>query len=73
MELKPFKRVTGVDPSENMIRGALEGLQNNQGGTHTVVDFVQSSTEKLDFVEDGSVDLVIAGKWVVTTFGRPII
>lgn len=70
VELKPFRCVTGVDPSENMIHSAREVLENgrtvdgdgDQRGP--VIDFVQGSAENLDFLSDNSTDLVIAG-----TFG----
>ncbi|KAH7890650.1 S-adenosyl-L-methionine-dependent methyltransferase [Phlebopus sp. FC_14] len=44
-ELTPFRHVTGVDPSTNMIQSARE-----------------SPAETLSFLEDGSVDLVIAAQ-----------
>lgn len=69
--LTPFKHVTGVDPSENMIRSArevLESTRNNDDADRPfsgpVIDFVQGSAETLDFLPDDSTDLVIAG-----TFG----
>lgn len=56
----------GVDPSAKMIEsarkyvseflgGALESAQTGQ------VEFFQAPAEELGFLEDGSVDLVIAG------------
>ncbi|KAG6370480.1 S-adenosyl-L-methionine-dependent methyltransferase [Boletus reticuloceps] len=73
VELKPFRYVTGVDPSENMIRSAREILREREHDVHDdanrpapVIDFVQGSAEKLDFLPDDSTDLVIAaqaGHW----------
>ncbi|KIJ60857.1 hypothetical protein HYDPIDRAFT_116722 [Hydnomerulius pinastri MD-312] len=67
IELTPFKRVTGVDPSENMIQSARELLEKGKSAQPgQIIDFVQSSAEELGFVEDNSVDLVIAaqaGHW----------
>ncbi|KAF9499638.1 S-adenosyl-L-methionine-dependent methyltransferase [Pleurotus eryngii] len=61
-ELTPFKRVTGVDPSEKMIEGARSsvaylGLENS-----AQFDFVQSSAESLEFLEDSTVDLITAAQ-----------
>ena len=70
VDLKPFKHVTGVDASENMICPAREMLENGRDvdddndRPRPVIDFVQGSAEKSDFLEDDSIDLVIAG-----TFG----
>lgn len=55
-----FDQVIGVDPSPKMVAEAQAwtatlGLQNSS------VAFVQSPAEDLHFVEDQSVDLVIAG------------
>ncbi|KAH7929141.1 S-adenosyl-L-methionine-dependent methyltransferase [Leucogyrophana mollusca] len=65
VELIPFKKVTGVDPSEGMVVGARQTLEAQSVSTGQY-DFVQSSAENLSFLEDGSVDLVIAaqaGHW----------
>ncbi|KAF5343091.1 hypothetical protein D9758_016020 [Tetrapyrgos nigripes] len=67
-ELTPFKHIIGVDPGAGMIKKAKEYVAElypeptsttRRGQTF---DFVQSSAEKLDFIEDGSVDLVIAAQ-----------
>ncbi|EGN94512.1 hypothetical protein SERLA73DRAFT_188454 [Serpula lacrymans var. lacrymans S7.3] len=65
VELTPFKKVTGVDPSAGMIASAREALEAQHISTGQF-DYVQSGAEKLGFLEDGSVDLMIAaqaGHW----------
>ncbi|OBZ78374.1 Trans-aconitate 3-methyltransferase [Grifola frondosa] len=64
VELTPFKRVIGVDPSARMIEQAREGAKAGPGGldVSSRVEFVQSSAERLGFLEDGSVDLIIAAQ-----------
>ncbi|EIW75436.1 S-adenosyl-L-methionine-dependent methyltransferase [Coniophora puteana RWD-64-598 SS2] len=65
VELTPFRKITGIDPSAKMVEGAREMLSKQTVSTEQF-DFVQSPAEKLDSVEDGSVDLVIAaqaGHW----------
>ncbi|KIK68537.1 hypothetical protein GYMLUDRAFT_237577 [Collybiopsis luxurians FD-317 M1] len=62
-ELHPFKRVIGVEPSRGMVEKAKLHTQQHLGGENTPqFDFVQSSAEQLDFLEDESVDLVIAAQ-----------
>lgn len=65
VELTPFKRVTGVDPSSNMIEVAQGTLEKEPVSTGQY-EYVQASAESLPFLEDSSVDLVIAaqaGHW----------
>ncbi|EGE08787.1 Crg1p [Trichophyton equinum CBS 127.97] len=50
-----FKKVYGVDPSAGMIEQA-KNLTKEQN-----VEFVQAAAESLPFIEDGSVDMVVAG------------
>jgi trans-aconitate 3-methyltransferase len=57
-ELTRFKHVIGVDPSEKMVNGARQ-YTTALGVTNC--EFVKSSAEDLSFLEDGSVDLVVAG------------
>lgn len=67
IQLFPFKRVIGVDPSAKMIQGAQkyveETLQSTKPSSEieSQFQFVQSPAEKLDFLQDGSADLVVAG------------
>ncbi|KAL0572224.1 trans-aconitate methyltransferase 1 [Marasmius crinis-equi] len=69
--LTPFKRIIGVEPSEGMISKAKKMLQEKHGvgdnsSVFSQIEFVQSSAEKLGFLENESVDLVIAaqaGHW----------
>ncbi|KAG2100440.1 S-adenosyl-L-methionine-dependent methyltransferase [Suillus discolor] len=53
VELTPFKRVTGIDPSCKMIEVAQDALQKT-------ARYIQASAESLTFLEDSSVDLVIS-------------
>jgi trans-aconitate 3-methyltransferase len=57
-DLTQFKRVVGVDPSESMVVGARKyteslGIVN--------CEYVRSPAEDLHFLENGSVDLIVAG------------
>ncbi|OJA20052.1 hypothetical protein AZE42_13044 [Rhizopogon vesiculosus] len=61
VELTPFMRVTGVDPSSKMIEVAQATLKAQPVSTGQN-DYVQASAENLPFLEDGSVDLVIAAQ-----------
>ncbi|KAG1779968.1 S-adenosyl-L-methionine-dependent methyltransferase [Suillus placidus] len=60
VELTPFKRVTGVDPSSKMIEVAQSTLKNKSTSTGQY-EFVQASAESLPFL-DSSVDLVISAQ-----------
>ncbi|KAK7451231.1 trans-aconitate methyltransferase 1 [Stygiomarasmius scandens] len=68
VELIPFKHIIGVDPSEGMVKKAKNYAEElYPGPTSTsrrgqTFDFIQSSAEKLDFLKDESVDLVIAAQ-----------
>lgn len=61
VELTPFKRITGVEPSEKMIAKAREYVKE-RGITVNEVDFHQSSAEELGFIENDSVDLITAAQ-----------
>ncbi|KAG2346401.1 hypothetical protein BDR05DRAFT_997390 [Suillus weaverae] len=61
IELTPFKRVTGVDPSSKMIEVAQSNLKNKSTSTGQY-EYVQASAESLPFLEDSSVDLVISAQ-----------
>ncbi|KAJ4469199.1 S-adenosyl-L-methionine-dependent methyltransferase [Lentinula aciculospora] len=62
-ELHPFQRVIGVDPSEGMVQRAREHVEGALGSEKTSqFSFVQSSAEKLEFLENESVDLIIAAQ-----------
>ncbi|KAJ7765512.1 S-adenosyl-L-methionine-dependent methyltransferase [Mycena maculata] len=56
-----FARVTGVDPSEKMISSA-RAYASVLGDRSSALDFVHSAAEDLKFVEDGSVDMVVAAQ-----------
>ena len=64
MELTPFKRVIGVDPSANMIESAREmtALSTNSVNVNQF-EYLQSSAESLPFLEDEGVDLVVLGEY----------
>ncbi|KAG2160194.1 S-adenosyl-L-methionine-dependent methyltransferase [Suillus bovinus] len=61
VELTPFKRVTGVDPSSKMIEIAQSTLKNTPANTGQY-EYTQASAESLTFLEDSSVDLVISAQ-----------
>lgn len=65
IELTPFKRIVGVDPSAKMIASARESASQDAQTTNTAnlgrFEYVQGDAENLSFLEDGSVDLLIAG------------
>ncbi|KAF8120347.1 S-adenosyl-L-methionine-dependent methyltransferase [Boletus edulis] len=74
VELTPFKQIVGVDPSAGMVDAARRALvasgsqdSASESGTHNEqTTFVQSPAEKLTFLADGSVDVIIAaqaGHW----------
>lgn len=58
--LPRFNQVIGVDPSSKMVSEA-QVLTAKLGLPDSAIRFVQSPAEDLHFVEDKSVDLVIAG------------
>ncbi|KLO18265.1 hypothetical protein SCHPADRAFT_820169 [Schizopora paradoxa] len=69
VELHPFKRIVGVDPSQKMLESARkyadtfvseEGKSNPSEGNQ--FGFVQSAAEELGFLKDGSVDLVVSAQ-----------
>jgi len=56
-ELSPsFKRVIGTDPSAGMVKQAISSTKEKN------VEFCVASAEDLSFVEDGSLDMVVAGQ-----------
>ncbi|KAF8555275.1 S-adenosyl-L-methionine-dependent methyltransferase [Imleria badia] len=71
VELTPFKTIVGVDPSAGMVDAAHRALASPDSSSNVVselsrITYVQSPAEKLAFLEDGSVDLMIAaqsGHW----------
>ena len=64
VELTPFKRVIGVDPSANMIESAREmTLTSALSTSENQFEYLQSSAESLPFLEDESVDLVVSGEY----------
>ena len=64
VELTPFKRVIGVDPSAKMIESAREmTLTSALSTSENQFEYLQSSAESLPFLEDESVDLVVSGEY----------
>ncbi|TBU31471.1 S-adenosyl-L-methionine-dependent methyltransferase [Dichomitus squalens] len=64
VELTPFKRVIGLDPSAKMIEQARESVRTRLAGLDlsTQIEFEQSSAEELKPLQDGSVDLLTAAQ-----------
>ncbi|KAI0826705.1 S-adenosyl-L-methionine-dependent methyltransferase [Trametes gibbosa] len=64
VELTPFQHIVGVDPSARMIEQARAGVKTRLAGLDlsSQVEFVQSAAEDLAFLQDGSVDLVVAAQ-----------
>jgi ubiquinone/menaquinone biosynthesis C-methylase UbiE len=59
--LARFNQIIGVDPSAGMIESAKLAIGSNKSLDASKFSFVQSSAEKLDFLKDNSVDLLIGG------------
>jgi ubiquinone/menaquinone biosynthesis C-methylase UbiE len=55
-----FTRITGVDPSPQMIEKAVAHAAT-LGPLGASLKFVQSPAENLKFLDDRSVDMVVAG------------
>ncbi|THU85969.1 hypothetical protein K435DRAFT_783066 [Dendrothele bispora CBS 962.96] len=70
VELTPFKHIIGVDPSQGMVEKAKKYTEElYPGPTSTtrrgqIFEYIQSPAEKLDFIKDESVDLVISAQAV---------
>lgn len=60
LELTPFKRIIGVDPSDTMIQQARNNLKAT--GCPREVEYKQSSAENLAILADDSVDLMLSGE-----------
>jgi SAM-dependent methyltransferase len=56
---KDFKRVIATDPSSGMVKQAQEQSPKSE---YPNVDFQVAAAESLPFVQDGSVDMVVAGQ-----------
>ncbi|KAG2052892.1 S-adenosyl-L-methionine-dependent methyltransferase [Suillus hirtellus] len=61
IELTPFKRITGVNPSSKMIQVAQGTIKNTPTSTGQY-KYIQVSAENLAFSEDSSMDLVISAQ-----------
>jgi len=62
VELTPFKRVIGVDPSAKMVEGAQRYINAKGLEGSNKFDFVQADAEDLHFIPDKTVDLVVAAQ-----------
>ncbi|KAA1472724.1 S-adenosyl-L-methionine-dependent methyltransferase [Dentipellis sp. KUC8613] len=64
VELTPFRRVVGVDPSAKMVAAARAFAKETaaEANSQTEFEFVQSAAEELPFLKDGSVDLIVAAQ-----------
>ena len=62
VDLHPFKRIIGCDPSTNMLEQARQYAAEQLGNVsdQKQIDFVQSSAEDMGFLEDESVDLLVS-------------
>jgi trans-aconitate 3-methyltransferase len=59
-ELSPyFTRILATDPSNSMITQAISSSPRQQ---YPSIEFRQASAEDLAFIEDGSLDMVVAGQ-----------
>jgi trans-aconitate 3-methyltransferase len=54
-----FDKVLGTDPSQGMIMQAESATRKDE---YPNIDFVQASAESLPFLDDSSVDMVVAGQ-----------
>lgn len=59
IELTPFQRIIGVDPSAKMIEQANKNV--SAAGLPGQLEYRQSAAEQLSFLEDSSVDLIASG------------
>lgn len=58
-----FAKVVGTDPSAGMVKQSKAALRQADDATlNGKLSFAQAPAEKIDFVADGSVDLVTAGQ-----------
>ena len=64
-ECVPFARIVGVDPSAKMLEEARKVPKPAE--LKGELEYVQSGAEKLPFLQDGSVDLVVSGKSLYST------
>jgi len=69
VELDPFKKIIGVDPSQKMLESAREYASTYQSEESKLTpnggnqfEFVQSAAEDLAFLKDGSVDIVVSAQ-----------
>ncbi|KAH9896778.1 S-adenosyl-L-methionine-dependent methyltransferase [Cubamyces lactineus] len=64
VELTPFQRIIGADPSARMVEQARESVKTRLAGMDlsSRIEFVQSFAEDLSCLKDGSVDLLIAAQ-----------
>lgn len=61
VELSPFKNIVGIDPSAGMVDAARHALASSSDAVSGRIAYVQSPAERLTFLSEGSVDLMISG------------
>ncbi|KAH9919479.1 S-adenosyl-L-methionine-dependent methyltransferase [Epithele typhae] len=64
VELTPFKRIIGVDPSAKMIEQARESVKTSHAGLDlsSQIEFIQSNAEDLKSIQEGSIDLIVSAQ-----------
>ncbi|KAI0266337.1 S-adenosyl-L-methionine-dependent methyltransferase [Gloeopeniophorella convolvens] len=62
VELTPFGRVIGVDPSAKMVESARAALAKTRPADSAKFQFEKSSAENVSILRDGSVDLIVAAQ-----------
>ena len=59
VELTPFQKIVGVDPSAKMVEQAIKNVES--GALPGQIEYKQSAAEELPFLGDGSVDFISSG------------
>ena len=58
MELTPFRKVIGVDPSAKMIEQARQTIASRSSNQ---IEYIQSPAESMPFLPNGSIDMIVSG------------
>ena len=59
VELTPFQKIVGVDPSAKMVEQAIKNVESS--ALPGQIEYKQSAAEELPFLGDGSVDFISSG------------
>ena len=59
VELTPFQKIVGVDPSAKMVEQAIKNVEPS--ALPGQIEYKQSAAEELPFLGDGSVDFISSG------------